>query len=91
MAGLRGTKLLQRFNKYCKAAVYKHARKEIDAGMLQDRRKRGEGLDKKLSERDRRILNRTLKELRKTDGFFSIFLEKSSACCWNKPCIQPDN
>lgn len=71
LAGLRGKELLKKFSKYCKAAVYKHARKPITDSAEEDKRKASTGMPRKLNERDLRKLNRTIKELRVSQGSFS--------------------
>ena len=71
VSGLRGDKLLERFRKYCKATIYKHAKMEICGKVEHDKRKSNRGRPRKLSERDSRQIIRKIAELRNTDGSFT--------------------
>ena len=70
--GIHGRELLERFPKYSKATVYRHATREIlneDAPF--DKRKQNKGRPRKLSVRDERNIIRQLRLCRATGGSFS--------------------
>ena len=71
LGGLRGEKLLKKFPQYCKAAVYRHAKKPLGATIKADKRKFGKGGVKKLKERDTRLILRAIRKLRSTVGSFT--------------------
>ena len=72
LAGLRGKELLKTISRYHKATVYKHCRKSISPVKApEDRRKLKVGKARKIDERDKRLIKRTILNLRATVGSFT--------------------
>ena len=71
LAGVKGKKLLKMFPQYCKAAVYKHARKPINGEATFDKRKNNTGRPRKLTVQDDRSIVRSIYKLRTLEGSFT--------------------
>jgi len=74
IGGLRGEKLLKRFPQYSKAAIYKHAKKEINATTksIEDKRHVLKGRNRTLTARDCRKILRAVIRLREIVGTFTL-------------------
>ena len=71
LAGIKGQRLLQMFPQYCKAAIYKHAKKPINGEPHFDKRKLNKGRPPKTSCQDSRSVVRTVHNLRRLEGSFT--------------------
>ena len=72
LAGLHGKELLKTFSRYHKATVYKHCKKSISTVKApEDRRRLKIGKARKLDKRGKRLIKRTILNLRVTVGSFA--------------------
>ena len=71
LSGIRGKELLRMFPQYCKAAIYKHAKKPINGDPIYDKRKSNKGRPNKLSLQDDRNIIRSVHKLRLSEGSFT--------------------
>ena len=89
ISGIRGKKLLNMFPQYCRATVFKHAKKPINGRIAKDKRTKNRGRPRKLSNYDRRRIIRTVRSLRKNIGHFTS--KMTQVDCGQKNTEAPYN
>ena len=65
MTGMHGKKILKKFPKYCNLLIYKHAKKPIGGPLTEDEQSLCKGGISKLTDKDKSLVGRTLKKLKK--------------------------
>ena len=71
LGGMTGKALVQLFPQYCRATIFKHAKKPINGETIFDRRSLNKGRPRKISSQDERSILRSVRKLRKQEGSFT--------------------